>query len=208
MFLTEKDDLSKTFQNDYLVTDVEQKELTLKELNFVDAVFDIFEDIIEENDIDESFTSSNSVAVHFYKHCLAGRKRKSKESFIYYDYNHLKHYMNREAYLDTLIKQTPYKLLDLYDVNKTVKLLRKVFEGNKCISIEPSCGLYNNLGTVSLAIHSWANDATTNYFHNTIDFIVRSVNGQTITLYPIDALLLLDKLNSEFKRCGFAPIKW
>lgn len=208
MFLKGKDDPGKVFQNDYLVTDVEQKELTVKELSFVDAIFDIFEDIIEENDIDESFTSSNSVNVHFRKHCLANRKRKSKESFVYYDYNFLKHYENREAYLDNLIKQTPYRLLDLYDVNKTTKLLRKIFEGNKCIAIEASCGLYNNLGTVSLALHSWANDATTNYFHNTIDFAVRSVNGQTIILYPIDALLLLDKLNSEFKRCGFAPIKW
>ena len=59
----------------------------------------------------------------------------------------------------------------------------------------------NNQGLVSLGIHSFSSDVTTNYIGgNTVDICVMSASLRTITLYALDVQFLKSKLLSIFKR--------
>jgi len=214
MFFTnlEEDYKDDYFADDWLF-DVDYSHLTDEESKCAEEIFDLLEEFIPEEEVTfnilgEVFTSGDNAAGHFRKHCMSNPSKKSKRSNVFYDFTKQSDYTNREALLNQKINSSPYNINDICDVKDVIKNLHKLFEGNICINFTITCGLYNNAGRVALSINSFATDVTTNYLYNTVDFIVRTPAGNTITIYPVDANYLGNKLNSIFTKCGFAPIKF
>ena len=153
----------------------------------------------EEQDaveLEEKFTSQQSLTKHFNKHCLANiPNRKSTKNNIYYDFTSVKQYSNYEQKLYNIFRQgvsnskERYDFIDdIFNVNDVNKKFTKLFEGNFTLFISGIFGLRNSKGTVNLGIHAFSSDVTTNYRGgNTLDICILSPSLKSITLYPVDA---------------------
>lgn len=205
--------IAEDYKDEYFAEDWETDKdyfyLVDEEVVCADKIFDLLEELLVDA-LTEEFTSVNNKAEHFRRHCLGKNNtwKKSSRGGVYYDFTDIKEYEDREAFLDKEIRSSSFNIKDLCDVDTVTKAMHKLFAGNICINFNTSCGLYNNSGRVALSIHSFATDATTNYPHNTVDFVVRTPAGNTITLYPVDANYLENKLNNIFQKCGFPCIHY
>ena len=150
----------------------------------------------DDDELEEKFTSQQSLTKHFNKHCLANNlNRKSTKSNIYYDFTSLKQYSNYEQKLYNIFRQgvsnskERYDFIDdIFNVNDVNKKFTKLFEGNFTLFISGIFGLRNSKGTVNLGIHAFSSDVTTNYIGgNTLDICILSPSLKSITLYPVDA---------------------
>lgn len=209
MFL--KEIKSQETYDDYLeFDDTDLEDLSNVNKDTYSAITDILmllQEIVEEDNdsysVKESFTTDVNAEAHYYKHCLANNtNRKSSRQNVLYDFTDLQGYLNLESKLNNLIvnvKESMYiqQPLDIQtdEQPKIVKGLRKLFEGNQILVFGTACGFVNDLGSVKVAIHSWANDNTTNYKNNTLDFVVLTPANETISLFSIDANRLLKQLN-------------
>ena len=170
----------------------------LGEREFEQEIYDIFQDIInEEENLVEEFTSNNSLKYHYRKHCLCGRSdRKSTESNIYYDFDNVKNYSTYEKYISNFADNTGLRINYLGDKKLIEKYFHKLFEGNQAVYLTNSCGFENKKSSVSVIIHAFASDKTNNYQQgNTVNFMVRG-NAKTVTMFPVDAHYLQTKLNN------------
>lgn len=159
----------------------------------------VLDEIINESDIlEEDFTSSRSMRSHFNSHCLGhDRTKHSRRSNVYYDFTDNSQYCDYERKVTNLINNTLNSIGSLYDYDLIMTYLRKLFQGNFTIRFCNSCGLRNSNGIVSLSLNAFSSDVTKNYNGgNTIDICIKTGNGKTITLYPVDANYLQTKFNS------------
>lgn len=163
----------------------------------------------DEDNLEEKFTSQQSLIKHFQKHCLASIPgRISTKNNIYYDFNNIKSYFKYEQKISNILKQgvsnaeKRYDFIDdIFNVNETNKKFTKLFEGNFTLFISGIFGLRNSSGIVNLGIHSFSSDVTTNYKGgNTIDICIMTQSPKTITLYPVDASTLKKELLRIFKK--------
>lgn len=189
------DDLELDFDGDD-GCDPEISEMFAKDLQNV--LYDILN--IDSN-IQEEFVSGVCLRKHFSKHCIGNSDTKqSKRSKVYYDFDNNSKYSDYEKQISRRIEDTDYRIGSLYDYNTILKYLRKLFEGDVCILFCNSCGLDNGGRTINVAILSFSSEVTTNYNKgNTVDICVRTASGKTITLYPVDANYLQNKLNNIIK---------
>ena len=172
---------------------------------FEKGIRKFLDDLISQSDfLEEKFTSNRSLLSHFNKHCLghSGDKRSTRGK-IYYDFNDNSKYSTYEKNLTQKIKDTKYAIGSLYDYDTILDYMRKLFEGDITVVFSNSCGINNN-GIISISFHSFASNVTKNYRRgNTIDLCIKNASGRTISLYPIDAYDVENRLNNTLKRyCG------
>ena len=191
------------FLNDWEVDDRDYSDVSEESMQFANELIDLFFEL-SENEIDEQFTTISNAKYHFNKHCIGKFVKKSSRQTVAYDTMSFNDFISYEDQLDKKIKSPDHTISDLSDTQYVLKVFRALFEGNKTIVFKLSCGFINNEGRVAYALHSWANNSTTNYPQNTIDFITRSPDDLTVALYPIDANYLITKLNNCVKRSNIS----
>lgn len=194
----------RKFYEDYDISEI--PEITEEEKQFAEELKALLQEYIDSDSLIEEFVSDKGATKHFYKHCLAhdGKNKKSKRTNVYYDFKDVSLYRDRERYIDKLSRQDEkhtYYISSLLQIDEINQAFRKLFEGGKCVVFSQMCELRNEKGLVKLVIHSFASDVTNNYkTGNTLDMMIQSQNGKTITLYPVDANYFEKKINSILRR--------
>lgn len=170
------------------------------------ALFDLLQELVNTPDLNEAFVSEYTLQNHFYKHCLAGSSnKKSSRQTVYYDFKYINQYKAYQTYILSKVNKEAASVENkgyinsLYDSDKVKKAIYNLFKGNSCIYFPPIVGLHNQFGTFALGLHTYATNVTTNYMYNTIDLILITKGGKTLTLYPVDANYLENKLNNLIK---------
>lgn len=189
--------------------DIEENDIiTDDEIAFANDIRAIFQEIIDTECLEEKFVSDNCRDNHFLKHCLGGYKdRRSTPSNIYYDFRNGDEYSDyEERMLNLLDRATTPTIHSLFDAKEIESRFRKFFEGNKFLILGVNCGFKNDDGPTAIGLHSFANDVTSNYSRgNTVDFLILTRKFNTITMMPIEASKLEDKLNSRIKKYSYYP---
>lgn len=194
----------RKFYEDYDIFEI--PEITEEEKQFAEELKAILQEYIDVDSLIEEFISDKGAEKHFYKHCLAHDRdnKKSKRTNVYYDFKDVSLYKEREKYIDKIARQdekNTYYIISLLQIKEINRAFRKLFEGEKCIVFSQGCDLRNERGLIKLVIHSFASNVTNNYkTGNTIDMMIQSQNGKTITLYPVDANYFENKINSILRR--------
>lgn len=177
--------------------------ITDKEEQFADNLFDLIQSLVIHDNLNEVFTSEDGLKKHFFQHCIADKpERKSKRSNIYYDFTDINKYREYEKSIANQVLDTDNIVTSLYDTKHIYKLFRNLFKGGESIYFTTSCGFSNTAGPVSIGINAYASNYTKNYSSNTVNFLVITGRGRTITMYPIDAHYLETKLNNLVKDFG------
>lgn len=186
--------------------DPDETEVTEEEIRFAKELFDFLQELInveDDADITEEFMSDRGAKKHFEKHCLGHHRdeRVSKRTSVYYDFKDVSQYKEYERKLTEVARGVSRAnvetFISLLDKESVEKWLQRLFEGDVYIAFTPECGLHNSKGRIYLMIHSFASDVTRNYRSNdTIDIMVKSGRGKTITLYAVDANYFETKLNN------------
>lgn len=183
--------------------DIEENDvITDDEIAFANDMRAIFQEIIDTECLEEKFVSDNCCNRHFDEHCLGNSKdRKSIPSNIYYDFRNVTEFSDyEERMLNLLDRVTTPTIHSLFDADEIESQFRKFFEGNKFLILGVNCGFKSKKDSVAIGLHSFANDVTSNYLRgNTIDFFILSRKFNTITMIPIEASKLENKLNSCIK---------
>ncbi len=175
---------------------------TKEQEEFADEIRDIFQSIIDNEGLSETFYRYPTFHEHFNKHCLAGiNGRKSEVENIYYDFEKESSF---STYVDKLIqsaKNPDVVISDLFNNDEIDCGFRQFFEGDCTLLLSPLCDLRGKNGAVKLLLHSYSTNVTTNYtLGNTIDVLVISYYPKMITLYPIDCSTLEDRLNAMLRK--------
>ena len=172
--------------------------------DFAKEIFDVINNILEKNDLYESFLNKNKLKQHFEKHCLARQDKKSRRSKVFYDFQNIEDYKKYEQIILNKLNSDNLLILNsLGNCAEVYRVFRKFFEGDKSLLLGPNCGFStSNNKARSILLYSFSTDITTNYPLNTITLDAFSGNI-TYTLYPIDANYLEKKLNNIIiKYCG------
>lgn len=167
---------------------------------FSTDLFNFFQDLIDEA-LTEDFTSDYSAYRHFAEHCR-GFNKKSKRSHVYYDFNDLDDYLAHESEVSKAVNNTTESqvITDLMDYPDVIKKLRRLFEGNRTVLFSATCNFTSSSGPCIIGLKSWSTQYTANYMDNTVDFIVETLSGKTITMFPLDASYVENKLNNLIER--------
>ena len=196
---------------DIFITQEEEDDLDYADVGYDEELAnEFYEDILsfltelirKEEVVTEMFISNKCLIDHFNKHCIGNRTgRKSTRTNVLYDFKDKSQYKEYEKALGDKIDKTIYTVGSLYDYERILYLLRKLFEGDIVIQFCNACGLRNNNGVINLSIYAFSSSVTQNYNDgNTVDICVRSGRGRTITLYPLDSHYLQTKINKLIKK--------
>lgn len=174
---------------------------TEAERAFAEELKEMIEDLFKEEDLNESFKNRSRLLDHYNRHCIANdRSKRSRRSTVYYDFRDVGLYMHYEKYIDDLRAQYGMLHNSLLNVSDIIKSFHKLFEGNRTLIFSISCGFIStDHQPVYIKLHSWANEVTTNYNSNTIDFMMYN-ERYTKTLFPLDANYLENKFNNLVTR--------
>ena len=162
----------------------------------------VLDEIINDSDIlEEDFTSSRSMRSHFNSHCLGhDDTKRSRRSNVYYDFTDNSQYCEYERKVTDLINNSVNSVGTLYDYDLIIGYLHDLFRGNFVLKFCNGCGLRNSHGAINMSLIAFSSDVTTNYSSgNTIDICIKTGNGKTITLYPVDANYLQRKFNNTIR---------
>lgn len=189
----------------------EQEDFAEEITAFLQSLID--EEYIDTTDLDEDFTSNNSLQAHFYKHCLGENiNRKSSNQKIFYDFKNQNDYSKYEKNISNYLKnvgvvknifvcESPFII---QDVNNQ---FAKLFEGNNYLIFGLLWNFRNSNGPVQLCLHAYSSNVTTNYSGgNTIDICVRNYSANTITLYAVDSSRIKSKLANIIKKYSTHPV--
>ena len=190
--------------------DDESGNISTQELEIGNKIKQFLEELIDKavsDNISEQFISNQCLIQHFRDHCLGKHtERKSTTTNVYYDFTGVNEYSQYENAVSKHVLDSPKVVASLYDIQLLSKYFRKLFEGNVSINFLLSCGLKNNVGDISIGLHSFATKYTDNYTKgNTIDLIVFTPNKKTISLYAVDAHYLQTKINNLLKTYYDSP---
>lgn len=212
------DDWSQEDEEDFDTYD-EDDPITPEQEAFANEIKSLLQSLIDkeeqdDDELEEKFTSQQSLTNHFNRHCLANvLGRVSTKNNIYYDFTSVKQYSKYEQKLYNIFRQgvsnskERYDFIDdIFDVNDVNKKFTKLFEGNFTLFISGIFGLRNSKGTVNLGIHAFSSDVTTNYTGgNTLDICILTSSPKTITLYPVDAATIKKEIIRIINK--YSPLK-
>ena len=75
------------WKGDWDIESPDQKKITKEDEQFAQDIFDMISSFIENEDLDEEFVSSKTLAKHYKEHCLDNVPgRKSTKVNIFYDF--------------------------------------------------------------------------------------------------------------------------
>ena len=192
--------------------DFDDDELFLNEISYdtnsSKELYDLLQSYIPQGLNEEFLPNQNDLNHHFIKHCLGSFDKKSTNYSVYYDFTDIQQYIEYDRKLQNSIGgRNTIRIQSLNDEELVVKSFNKLFEGNCFLVFTTMCGLHNVSGDVILCIHSYANDVTTNYTKgNSLDLIVLTTSMKTITLYPISAKYLGNKIKNIFATYHTPPV--
>ena len=192
--------------------DFDDDELFLNEIVYdTDSskeLYDLLQSYIPQGLNEEFLSNQSNLNHHFIKHCLGSFDKKSTNYSVYYDFTDIQQYIEYDRKLQNSIGgSNTIRIQSLNDEELVVKSFNKLFEGNCFLVFTTMCGLHNVSGDVILCIHSYANDVTTNYTKgNSLDLIVLTTSMKTITLYPISAKYLANKIKNIFATYHTPPV--
>lgn len=189
------DDIDFNFEGD--------EEFTEEEEELSNELFNLISGLAEDTFlVNEEFVSRKALENHYDIHCLANYKNRwSSEKQVFYDFRNIDKYRYYEDEVSKKFNEPDFSIATLNDYNHVIKSMRKLFEGNKTVKFEISCGIKNNFGSISIGLHSFASDKTSNYKKgNTINVLVMARKGKTISMYPTDSYQLERRLNMIVKK--------
>lgn len=192
--------------------DFDDDELFLNEISYdtnsSKELYDLLQSYIPQGLNEDFLLNQGNLTHHFRKHCLGNFDKKSTNYSVYYDFTDIQQYIEYEKELQNSIGgSNTIRIQSLNDEELVVKSFNKLFEGNCFLVFTTMCGLHNVSGDVILCIHSYANDVTTNYTKgNSLDLIVLTASMKTITLYPISAKYLENKIKNIFATYHTPPV--
>lgn len=183
------------------------EETTPAQIEFANSIYDLFQSIIADNDINEEFKSNRSLINPFNKHCIGKHlDRRSTRTHIYYDFKNVNEYKEYEQFIRTKVLQPNYVISFLEDSDNILKYFHNLFMGNKSIYFTKSCGFNVEGKLINLGLYAFFSDKTNNYLgNNTVTLIILDKNN-TSTMYPIDANYLETKLNNIIKKYSDSDI--
>ena len=190
----------------------EDNPITPEQEAFAKELIDFLQSLIddEEKMVAEEFTSEDNLLKHFNKHCIGNDvNKKSTKNNVYYDFKTVKSYSKYENRINNIFtKEGDYDFIDnIHDINNVNKKFYNLFTGDKYLFISGTFGLTNKYGAVSLGLHAFSSDVTTNYEKgNTVDIMIRSFTPKTVTLYPVDASKLKNKLAHIINKYSDIPL--
>ena len=189
------------------IEDDDVEETTPAQIEFANSIYDLFQSIIADNDINEEFKSNRSLINHFNKHCIGKQlDRRSTRTHIYYDFKNVNEYKEYEQFIRTKVLQPNYVISFLEDSDNILKYFHNLFMGNKSIYFTKSCGFNVEGKLINLGLYAFSSDKTNNYLgNNTVTLIILDKNN-TSTMYPIDANYLETKLNNIIKKYSNSDI--
>ena len=164
-------------------TDYDYTPITEEEQQFAEEVFNMLQEEIDKaSELTEEFTGRQSENKHFNTHCIGKHNdRKSRRSHVYYDFRDVSQYIEYEKTLNSLIHEPDVKIASLLDTELVLESFANLFKGKYSMLFCTPCGLHNERGEVMLAIHSFANNVTSNYAENTVDFLILTRKYKTIS---------------------------
>lgn len=183
------------FQDDDSDMYPDEDELTDAQKDFVKMFQNFIKDLLKDTLV-ESFKTDKSLKKHFHDHCKANGTETSSKSSALYDFKDIKDYEAREDFLFNT--DTDFLVMSLTDVNSVIKAFRLLAEGDKTIVFNYSCGFvttHTAPQSAKILFHSFANDVTTNYFQNTVDFMIYN-DLYTWSLFPLDLSYVENKFNN------------
>ena len=179
---------------------------TEEQIAFANEIRKVFQELVdsEVTDINEEFASRSKLVQHFNKHCIGERGgAQSSRSNVLYDFRYVNQYKERVDILtsdfDSLRHSQKNMIPSLEEESKVANCFRKFFKGNQYLIIPAREGIERGGKVANLAIHSYSTNVTTNYCGgNTIDLLIfdATITTRTLTLYPVDANYLENKLNN------------
>lgn len=196
------DELDNCSELDYEEDDIE---ITEQDKAFEQEMFIFFNELnaAEGNVIKEEFSSNQKLKKHYEDHCLANDSNKQSKgpTTVYYDFNKVEDYSAHEQNIVNKARSHNAIYVDsLQDSKAVYKAFRKLFEGGQTIVFSRLCSLKDSNGdTITITLNSFATDVTTNYLHNTIDYMITR-SSKTRTLFPLDAHYVETKFNNVIKR--------
>lgn len=198
-----KDIVGNDFDDDELFTNE-----IVDDNNSSKELYDLLQSYIPQELTEDFLLHPSKVKQHFNKHCLGTKDKKSNNYTVYYDFTDIQQYLDYEKELQNSIGgSNTIRIQSLNDEELVVKAFNKLFEGDCFLVFTTMCELHNVSGDVILCIHSYANDVTTNYTKgNPLDLCVLSANMKTITLYPISAKYLENKIKNIFAHYHTPPV--
>lgn len=195
--------IDEEYEDDLSELDPEEDDeiITEQDKVFEQAMFEFFTELSEENELKEEFKNTNALTLHYGNHCLANSDTKiSTRNTVYYDFNNVNKYQAREHMIVNMARESAIYIDSLVDTQSVLGAFRKLFEGNKTIVFSALCCITDkNKEIITITLHSFATDVTTNYPNNTIDYMITR-RGKTRTLFPLDAAYVENKFNNVVKR--------
>lgn len=162
-----------------------------------DELFEFISSLVKDETLDEPRTSGDNVTDCFRKHCAGERNSKSSENYIRYDFVDIKDYNNYEKVINSKVNNPDVRIVSLYDTELVLTSINDITSKSMSILFTTSCGFTNNGGDVQIALNSFANDVTTNAGNvNTINLVVLSKAGKTISMYAIKSDIIESKLKN------------
>lgn len=176
--------------------DFDWDDIPCYDLAFAKGIFEIINSLIDGNHINENFKSKSSLKYHFEKYCLANGNKTSEASHVYYDFKDINDYKEHASRIISNLNNPNTLVISSLGNKELIKeRFNEFFKGNRFLLFDHFCGFNNNCKAISILLHSYAVDVTTNYNGNTIDFCICS-DGAVRVIYPMDANLLKQALAS------------
>ena len=171
------------------------KSLSKTEEYVTKEIFDMIQELIEEEELEENWTSDGNKNRHFKKHCTGKNKNKSTFSDVRYDFITIRDFEEYSNKAFACVTSPDFRIALLSDTERVFSALKSLSQTDTDVLFTSSCGFENRKGLVNIGIHSFSNSVTTNYGKDTIDVIIFSNRSEIISVYPID----VSKINSKFK---------
>lgn len=162
-----------------------------------EEVYNFLSELIEDDVVVEKWTSENNLKVHFHRHCIGTDSKKSIRRDIRYDFKYVDEYKEYSDIINSDVLTPDYKIISLYNTVDVFSALTEITTQPISILFDVPCDLETSHGVVKLALHSFANDVTTNYSSvDTINIMVLSKDNETISLYAIDSKFVESKFRN------------
>lgn len=188
--------VNETLEEDLDNDDIDWDDVPEYNNNFAEDIYNCIDSFLDKEDINGSFINKNKVKIHFNKHCLSKPNKKSKRTYVYYDFIDINDYKYYEKQIISGLNSTNLLIINsLGDYENISKSFRAFFEGNRYLLLSSSCGFHKGNKSISILLDAFSSDVTNNYSQNTITIDIFSGNT-TYTMYPVDADYLEQKINN------------
>lgn len=162
-----------------------------------DDLYEFLSELTYNESLTEEWTSESNLKKHFNKHCIGTNKKQSNKSEILYDFTNIKDYEKYENKINNIALHSQCVITSLFNTTKVLSALKNISSKPISILFDTTCKFKNANGSVKIGLVSFADSVTKNYGSaHTVNIIIISKGDNTITMYPVDANKIENKLKN------------